>query len=157
MGGRQDQYAAAFGGVNFMEFYANERVIVNPLRVKDWIMSELETSLVLFNSGVSRSSAAIIAEQTENITSHETSPLDAMHELKADAYKMKEALLLKGDFQTYGEFMSKSWIAKEETRIASISTQAYRGDLRGGDGRGRNLRQGVGRRRRRFPDLPGRS
>jgi D-glycero-alpha-D-manno-heptose-7-phosphate kinase len=134
MGGRQDQYAAAFGGVNFMEFYEDNRVIVNPLRVKDWIMTELETSLVLFNSGVSRSSAAIIAEQTINIASHETSPLDAMHELKADAYKMKEALL-KGDFQTYGEFMSKSWIAKKKL-AASISTthieQIYRAAMEAG-------------------------
>ncbi len=121
MGGRQDQYAAAFGGVNFMEFYENNRVIVNPLRVKGWIMTELETSLVLFNSGVSRSSAAIIAEQTANITSHEAKPLDAMHELKADAYGMKESLL-KGNFRGFGEFMSKSWIAKKKLS-SSISTQ----------------------------------
>jgi D-glycero-alpha-D-manno-heptose-7-phosphate kinase len=121
MGGRQDQYAAAFGGVNFMEFYADNRVIVNPLRVKDWIMSELETSLVLFNSGVSRSSAAIIAEQTENIKAQEAKPLDAMHELKADAYGMKESLL-KGNFKGFGEFMSKSWVAKKKL-AASITTQ----------------------------------
>lgn len=121
MGGRQDQYAAAFGGVNFMEFYEKNRVIVNPLRVKDWIMAELETSLVLFNSGVSRSSAAIIAEQTANITSHESRQLEAMHELKADAYGMKESLL-KGNFQGFGAFMSKSWIAKKKL-AASISTK----------------------------------
>ena len=120
LGGRQDQYAAAFGGVNFMEFYAEERAIVNPLRVKGWIMAELETSLVVFNSGVSRSSAKIIAEQAANIGSQSQKPLDATHELKADAYAMKEALL-KGNFPRFGEFMRKSWEAKKKL-AASITT-----------------------------------
>jgi D-glycero-alpha-D-manno-heptose-7-phosphate kinase len=120
LGGRQDQYAAAFGGVNFMEFYAEERAIVNPLRVKGWIMAELETSLVVFNSGVSRSSAKIIAEQAANIGSHAQKPLDATHELKADAYAMKESLL-KGNFPRFGEFMRKSWEAKKKL-AASITT-----------------------------------
>jgi D-glycero-alpha-D-manno-heptose-7-phosphate kinase len=121
LGGRQDQYAAAFGGVNFMEFYADDRVIVNPLRVKHWIMSELETSLVLFNSGVSRSSAAIIADQTASITSHERKPLNAMHELKADAFGMKESLL-KGNLSDFGGYMRKSWEAKKKLS-SGISTR----------------------------------
>jgi D-glycero-alpha-D-manno-heptose-7-phosphate kinase len=112
-GGRQDQYAATFGGVNFMEFHPENRVIVNPLRVKNWIMSELETSLVLFNSGVSRSSASIIKEQTANLnTAGNTTTLKAMHEIKADAIGMKECLL-KGDFINFAAFMRKSWEAKK--------------------------------------------
>jgi D-glycero-alpha-D-manno-heptose-7-phosphate kinase len=119
-GGRQDQYAATFGGVNFMEFLPDDRVIVNPLRVKNWIISELETSIVLFNSGVSRSSASIIKEQTDNITAKNETALDAMHEMKADAFGMKECLL-KGDFTGFAGFMRKSWAAKK--RLAgAIST-----------------------------------
>jgi len=118
-GGRQDQYAATFGGVNFMEFLAEDRVIVNPLRVKNWIVSEMETSLVLFNSGVSRSSARIIEEQTTNLTSKNSTTLDAMHEIKVDAYGMKESLL-RGDFDKLASFMRKSWDAKK--RLAKSIT-----------------------------------
>jgi D-glycero-alpha-D-manno-heptose-7-phosphate kinase len=119
-GGRQDQYAATFGGVNFMEFFPEERVIVNPLRIKNWIISELETSLVLFNSGVSRSSAAIIEKQTANLVGGKGDTLDAMHEIKSDAFGMKECLL-KGDIRGFAGFMRKSWEAKK--RLAdSIST-----------------------------------
>ncbi len=119
-GGRQDQYAATFGGVNFMEFYGQDRVIVNPLRVKNWIISEMESSLVLFDSGVSRSSARIIKEQAENLSQHVGTTLEAMHAIKDDAFHMKECLL-KGDFDRFALFMRKSWDAKK--RLAdNVST-----------------------------------
>jgi D-glycero-alpha-D-manno-heptose-7-phosphate kinase len=111
-GGRQDQYAATFGGVNFMEFHPEERVIVNPLRIKNWIISELESSLVLFDSGVSRSSARIIKEQTDNLTRHSGTTMEALDAMKEDAYCMKE-FLLKGDFASLAGCMRRSWVAKK--------------------------------------------
>jgi D-glycero-alpha-D-manno-heptose-7-phosphate kinase len=119
-GGRQDQYAATFGGVNFMEFQPGDRVIVNPLRIKNWIMSELETSLVLFNSGTSRSSAAIIKEQTDNLRRRGGTTLDAMHALKQEAIEMKECLLT-GDINNFAFCMRKGWDNKKRL-ASSVST-----------------------------------
>jgi len=118
-GGRQDQYAAAFGGVNFMEFYANEHVVVNPLRVKNWILSELESSIVLYYTGESRESARIIDEQRSRMQSHNAASLEALHALKEEAVAMKECLL-KGDLRQFAESMQKGWDAKKRT-ASSVS------------------------------------
>lgn len=117
LGGRQDQYAATFGGFNFIEFHDDNRVLVNPLRIKNWILSELEASLVLMHTGVSRASAAIIEEQTRNVAASSTSSIEAMHELKRDAFRMKEALL-KGDIQSMASILNSSWAAKRRTAQA---------------------------------------
>ncbi|HYM19225.1 MAG TPA: hypothetical protein VEU06_11720 [Micropepsaceae bacterium] len=119
-GGKQDQYAATFGGFNFMEFYADERTIVNPLHVKNWILSEIESSLVLYFTGVSRISSAIIEEQTRNIEENDPSSMEAMKILKEDAIGMKEAVL-KGDFGRFAHYIGNSWEAKKRT-ARGIST-----------------------------------
>jgi len=111
-GGRQDQYAATFGGVNFMEFHAGGRIIVNPLRVKSWILSELELSMLLYFTGVSRESASIIEEQRLNVERKDPSAVEAMHAVKNEAIVMKEALL-KGDFDLFGRSLRQSWEAKK--------------------------------------------
>ena len=112
-GGKQDQYSAAFGGVNFIEFYNNDRVIVNPLRVKQWIKNELEDSLVLYYTGQSRESSRIIEEQIKSAVGKDTKSLAAMHETKATAIKMKEALLT-GDFEEFVNCMNRGWEQKKE-------------------------------------------
>ncbi|MDR2865380.1 MAG: dehydrogenase [Spirochaetaceae bacterium] len=119
-GGKQDQYAATFGGFNFMEFDKNEKVIVNPLRLKRWIRNELEASLILYYTGLSRESANIIKNQIENTKQHNTKSMENMHELKRQAVIMKEALL-KGDFSAFSDCLLKGWQAKKNTAQAISS------------------------------------
>jgi D-glycero-alpha-D-manno-heptose-7-phosphate kinase len=94
-----------------MEFYEKERVIVNPLRLKRWIRNELEASLVLYYTGVSRESANIIKRQIENTEKHNEKSIESMHELKHQAVLMKEALL-KGEFNQFSACLLNGWLAK---------------------------------------------
>jgi D-glycero-alpha-D-manno-heptose-7-phosphate kinase len=103
-GGRQDQYAATFGGVNFMEFYGQDKVIVNPLRIRPEYMHELENNLVLYFTASSRESATIIKEQVKNVNNKDEKSIDAMHQLKEQARMMKEAML-KGKLNQIGEIL----------------------------------------------------
>ncbi len=119
-GGKQDQYAATFGGFNFIEFGAADKVLVNPLRVKDWVVSELEASTVLYYTGQSRESAHIIQRQIDNTRAGHTASVDAMLALKADAVAMKEAIL-RGDLQRYATVLGRSWTAKKQM-ASGIST-----------------------------------
>mgnify|MGYP002656962828 FL=1 len=112
-GGKQDQYAAAFGGFNYMEFLQNDLVIVNPLKIKRWIVDELEASMVLYFTGVSRSSAAIIDQQKKNTFSGNEKAIEAMHRIKKSAIDMKFALL-KGDMQEFARILGQGWEDKKK-------------------------------------------
>ncbi len=103
-GGKQDQYAAMFGGVNFMEFYEEDKVIVNPLRIKSQYLHELENNLVLYFTATSRESASIIDEQVKNVNNKNEKSIEAMHQLKEQARMMKEALL-KGRLDEFGAIL----------------------------------------------------
>lgn len=113
-GGKQDQYAAAFGGANFIEFLGTDRVIVNPLRIPAWIWNELESSMVIAFSGQSRSSADIIDQQTSAMVMHNVRAIEALHQLKADAQQMK-SMLLRGDIMGMGAILDRSWTSKKAT------------------------------------------
>lgn len=111
-GGRQDQYTAAFGGINFMEFMPTGRVLVNPLRIKRRILNEFESSLLLYFTGVSRESDNIIRSQSENAKKLSGDALAAMHETKKEAYNMK-ACLLTGDFDSLVSCFHRAWESKK--------------------------------------------
>lgn len=112
-GGKQDQYASTFGGVNFMEFYAHDKVIVNPLRIRQQYLFELENNLLLYYTSTSRESAEIIKKQSKNVTEKKEKPIEAMHQLKQQAQMMKEALL-KGKLNDIGEILDFGFQQKRE-------------------------------------------
>lgn len=146
-GGRQDQYAATFGGFNFMEFYANDKVIVNPLRIRQDYLNELENNLVLYFTSTTRESAAIIREQQKNVKEKNSKSIEAMHHLKEQAKMMKEALLIGkldqiGEILDYGFQQKKNMAANisnsslEEIYIAAKKAGATGGKISGAGGGG---------------------
>ena len=121
-GGQQDQYAAAFGGINFIEFLQGGRVIVNPLRFSTAVVNELESSLVVCFSGRSRSSDRIIRQQSERLAAGSVEALEAMHQLRDDAVAMKQAVLY-GDMEALATVLERSWLAKKRTASAVATEQ----------------------------------
>lgn len=137
-GGKQDQYAATFGGMNFMEFSADNKVIVNPLRIKSQILNELAYNIVLYYTETSRLSSKIIEDQQVNVKQNNHESLEAMHALKRIALEMKETLL-KGNLNKIGHLLEESWQFKKQMAkgisnpfIDDIYTAAMKAGATGG-------------------------
>lgn len=111
-GGKQDQYSATFGGFNFMEF-SKDKVIVNPLRIKDSYLDELAHNLVLYYTDTSRLSSQIILKQQQNVLNEDKTAIEAMHQLKKQAVMMKEALL-RGNLDEIGKILDFGWKFKKQ-------------------------------------------
>ncbi|MEX1000524.1 MAG: hypothetical protein WDZ35_00265 [Crocinitomicaceae bacterium] len=111
-GGKQDQYAATFGGINFMEFLENDKVIVNPLRTKKSFLNELNFDLILYHTNSNRNSSKIIEDQVKHVLNKESKALDAMHHIKKEAYRMKKAFIT-ADIKQVGEILHSSWNHKK--------------------------------------------
>lgn len=120
-GGKQDQYAAAFGGFNFIEFYGQE-VVVTPLRLSPFLLQELEYNLLLCYTGAVRESQHIIARQIDNFESQKPDALAAMHETKQIALEVKKALLL-GNLQRFGELLHEGWLQKKQMASGITNSQ----------------------------------
>jgi D-glycero-alpha-D-manno-heptose-7-phosphate kinase len=112
-GGKQDQYAAVFGGVNFMEFYANDKVVVNALHIQKEFLQQLENNLILYFTNTSRDSATIITEQVNNVKSRNEKSIAAMHQLKEQAKMMKD-VLLNGRIDEIGQILDYGFEQKKQ-------------------------------------------
>ncbi len=110
-GGLQDQYAATFGGVNFIEFY-DKAVIVNPLRVTPDRLNELEYCLLLCYTGQTRLSARIVEHQTESFIQKRQTVVEALDAQKEMAIQMKNALL-QGRLDDFGDLLNQAWRTKK--------------------------------------------
>jgi len=120
-GGKQDQYAATFGGVNFMEFSKEDKVIVNPLRIHEKYLDELSHNLILYHTETSRLSSIIIEQQSKNVTDRNEKTIEAMHKLKEQAVMMKEALL-RGELGKIGEILDFGWQFKKNMAAGITNT-----------------------------------
>lgn len=114
-GGKQDQYAAAFGGFNYMEFKGDD-VIVNPLRIKDSVQDELENNVVLYFTNFTRNSSDVLTEQVQKMKDKNKTSTLSLHALVEQAKLMKDCLI-KGTIDDLGEildygFQQKKMLAK---------------------------------------------
>ena len=113
-GGKQDQYSASFGGLNFIEFKTDSTVFVNTLRARRKIINELEASFILYSTGISRKSANIIDDQMNSLAEGNEDSLDALIQIRDSAFKMKEAIL-KGDLGSMVDLLNFSWNQKKRS------------------------------------------
>lgn len=124
-GGKQDQYAATFGGFNFIEF-TRESTIVNQLLVSPDTLRELRYNLLLAYTGKTRRSAGIIDTQVQSYVTGRRDVIQAMDGLKRDAVALKSALL-NGRLDDFGELLNDAWLNKK--RIANQITNDFIDEL----------------------------
>ncbi len=108
--GKQDQYAAAFGGLRFYEFHPGGRVSVDPILAPSGYLREFEHSFLLFYTGVTRSASTLLKEQKENVDSK----LDELKNLKAMAFEFRDLLQARAPLSSIGGLLDKGWLLKKE-------------------------------------------
>ena len=136
-GGRQDQYAATFGGLNFMEF-RSKLAVIHPIRLWPDVLDELQYSLVYAYIGGQRFSGDLIERQVERVVGHDVGTLRALKEQADIAYEMKDALLTR-QIDTFGKLLKEAWSIKKRVstgitndRIDEIYTHVVKAGAVGG-------------------------
>lgn len=118
--GKQDQYSAAFGGLQFIQFKKSGEVITSPVICSEKTYHDLEASVLLFFTGFSRSASQILSEQSKNTKSK----MDVLREMKAGALKIKKILEEGSHLETFGRVMHDGWMMKK-----SLATQISSGKI----------------------------
>jgi D-glycero-alpha-D-manno-heptose-7-phosphate kinase len=117
--GKQDQYAAAFGGLNLIRFHENDSVSVDPIICKPETIKKMENSILVFYTGRTRSASAILSAQTKNML--DSGKRKLMREMVKMSYDMK-TLLESDDLDSMGELLDKNW--KLKCQMASEVTDS---------------------------------
>ena len=136
--GKQDEYAAAFGGLNYITFYPDGRTLVEPLTLAPGLLSELQKNLMLFFTGTAHNSWTILKEQEASTRQGSGSAVEALHEVKSLGIQMRRALEQE-DLRLFGELLHRGWMAKRrisskisDERIDALYSLAREGGAAGG-------------------------
>lgn len=119
--GKQDQYAAAYGGLNYIQFNADGSVFVEPVICKKETMEKLEKNLLLFYTSITRSSNKILFEQKRNMETQGVKN-EILKQMVKLAQEMKIALS-QNDLNQFGELLHKNWMLKKKMANSISSPQ----------------------------------
>ncbi len=125
--GKQDEYAAAFGGLNFITFNPDGGVLVEPVMPRHDYLRELESNLMLFFTGAAHNSWHLLHEQEKSVKQATGPTIESLHQIRELADHMRRALM-KGDLRTFGELLHEGWEAKKRvsSRISNpLIDEAY--------------------------------
>jgi D-glycero-alpha-D-manno-heptose-7-phosphate kinase len=143
--GRQDQYAAAYGGLNVIEFYKNGEVRVEPVTIARKVLSSLDDRLLMFYTGEQRATSSILEDQSKRIASEEEK-FRTIAKMVESVDEMREALFA-GDLPAFGELLHRNWQLKRSvsTLISNPEIdEAYSRALEAGAAGGKLLGAGGG-------------
>ena len=132
--GKQDEYAAAFGGLNYITFHPDGTTLVEPVALRSDLLREFQGNLMLFFTGASHNSWNLLEEQEQSTKKKTGTTLDSLHEIRGLADRMRDALV-KGDFRSFGAMLHEGWQAKKKisSQISnSIIDAAYEAAMANG-------------------------
>ena len=112
-GGKQDQYASVFGGINYIDFEKDGKVIVNQLNLDGNIIHELENNLILYYTGINRKKHEVIEQQIQNIKYLNKKTLDSLQKIKSECIEMKK-ILLTNELNLIPKRFIDSWAYKKK-------------------------------------------